>query len=199
MAPPPTTLDRAAPNPGRTPTAIVPAVATCADTPTAQMRAGAEQKENLVGIVRCEAEINQDKIPRLGPNEAHHLPLTEIATVLSHPLATIWALWNCYLPLSDSFRQPLICRWVFLCICIIIFRVSEREFFQLAQTVGRDVNEILDRWDGNALASEIRNNTEGRNWPMQDRSVELTEDVCGAAVTGDNNEWSKISAAHFPV
>ena len=49
------------------------------------------------------------------------------------------------------------------------------------------------------MAGEVWNDSEGSNWPVEDRTIEFRNDVCTASVSGNDYQRAKVSRAHLAI
>ena len=62
-----------------------------------------------------------------------------------------------------------------------------------------NIYEFIERRNVNALASKVWDDSECCNWMVEDRAVELRDDVGTTLVLRYDNEWTKISCTHFVI
>jgi len=67
------------------------------------------------------------------------------------------------------------------------------------ETLERDIDQIREGGERDSFSSEIRNDTERRNRPIQDRAVELSQDVSTALVSSEHDEGAEVTRPHLSV
>ena len=50
---------------------------------------------------------------------------------------------------------------------VIVFRIGQDGLLELSQALSGDVDQVVERGNRKFLARKIRDDTEGRNWPVQ--------------------------------
>jgi len=63
----------------------------------------------------------------------------------------------------------------------------------------RDIDQISKRGKWDCFSSEIRNDSECRNRPIQDRAVKLSQDVSTALVSSEHDEGAEVTRLHLLV
>ena len=81
----------------------------------------------------------------------------------------------------------------------IVVGVGSGGVFELTQSSSGDIDEFVERRDVNVLTREIWDDSECCDWAIEDRAVELGDDVGATLVSRYDNERTEISRMHFAI
>ena len=81
----------------------------------------------------------------------------------------------------------------------IVIIVTQQGVFHFVKVASVDVEEIRKVGHHNVFAGKVRDDMESSDRPVEDGTIELTDNICTTFVAGNDDERTRISGAHLVV
>ena len=84
-------------------------------------------------------------------------------------------------------------------LCVFIVRASCHGLLHVSETIGRDVDELVEIRQRQGFPCEIGYNAECGNWTIKNRAIQFTDNVSASLVVSQHYQGTQVPGPHLAV
>ena len=113
-------------------------------------------------------------------NEKWYMSLpSQLKTRLSSVFVAVWRVWRSFF--------------------FVVIGVGSGGVFELTQSASGDIDEFVERRNVDVLMGEVWDDSECCDWMVEDRAIELGDDIGATLVLRYDYEWTEVSRTHLAI